>query len=198
MVFTRSTPTADLSRFERRAGAGITVVPTDGSIWGAATAATRSSASSHHAVRCTAPTPPGSGSNPHGIASTDPALGPDALREWLGQRSLPVRLRRDIPRRSRPRFLQLPDMTGAILRTITTREGRWIQDFDSVMPPPTGIESSGTHVACGTGVRAKCARPTRAPRSRPHRCAAPSERLPPARRHLGLPGLAITAGCESR
>jgi streptogramin lyase len=113
----------------------VTVHPMDGSIWGSQHDINSIVAMEPTgAVRCTRAIPAGTGTNPHGIA-------PDRLgRLWVPMRfgsgqvnvfdtacnhvaTYTVDAGREL--------YSYSDMTGAILRTITTREGRWIQDFDS-------------------------------------------------------------------
>ena len=113
----------------------ITVNALDGSIWGSRYGSNQIiGMEPTGAVRCIAATPAGSGANPHGMAFD--RLG----RIWVPMRfgsgmvnvfdtacnhlaTYTVDAGREL--------YSYSDMTGAILRTITTREGRWVQDFDS-------------------------------------------------------------------
>jgi hypothetical protein len=136
----------------------ITVHPADGSIWGTRHGLNQVIAiEPSGAVRCTGAIPAGAGTHPHGIA-------PDRMgRLWVPMRFVSgavnvfdtaCRHLHTYPVDPGRELYSYSDMTGAILRTITTREGRWIQDFDSGYADADWYEVTwDATVPAGTGVR---------------------------------------------
>ncbi|HOX42533.1 MAG TPA: MopE-related protein [Myxococcota bacterium] len=133
----------------------VTVAP-DGYIWGSSygTNEVVKIDPSSGAVVCRAPTP--AGTNPHGVAID--ASG----RVWVPNR-YDGYANRFNPDCTGPDTFEVhagaelytySDMTGMQLRTITTREGHWIQNFDSGYPAPIWVSATWESVEpAGTAVR---------------------------------------------
>jgi streptogramin lyase len=166
----------DGSVFMTSVGAGeitaVTVHP-DGSIWG-------SGYGSNSIIKidpttgaelCRASIPGGIGTNPHGIAVDRlgrlwmPVYSAGYVTVWNPDCSFVA----TYPVDPGYTLYSYSDMTGHLLRTVTTREGIWMQDFDSgydgaswarvewdsIVPADTGVEitawSAPTRAGLGTG-----------------------------------------------
>ncbi|MCS6798177.1 MAG: MopE-related protein [Myxococcota bacterium] len=134
----------------------VTVHP-EGSIWGSMYGA-------HHVVgiepdgreRCRAPIPAGSGSNPHGVAvdRRGRIWVPSRYGGYVNVFDTACRHVATYPVDVGQENYSYSDMTGHLLRTVTSREGFWMQDFDAgyerpvwsrvewtaTAPPETGVE----------------------------------------------------------
>jgi streptogramin lyase len=128
---------SDFARLDTTGGPVVTAVTVhpDGTVWGSAYGTNEivSFDPVSRTVRCRAPIPAGSGSNPHGIAvdRRGRIWMPSRFGGYVNVFDTSCRHLATYPVDPGHELYSYSDMTGHLLRTFTAPEGTWTQIFDS-------------------------------------------------------------------